>query len=421
MLRVIFLLIFTSFVFANEVDIEFLKSIKPVSSQEISQQKNLNQAAKKTDEILNKETFTIDDLKQIAPNEEGNLDLDDSIIYQEVRVTDFLLSTTNVPKSVYQNQIFSMNFKANIQQNISLDLNLSIEKSPNLEWLNQTSLSWDKDINGVYSTKLWFEAKETNATLNKILITAKRNGEFFQKGSIKPKLPKILAVEEKENYAHIVADELNVISYKTSKFDENSNIMTIELSAKNANLKSFFIDDEDIIRQGINSTKGGYQNQKGFYFVVIDDSKKSFDFSYFNAKSKQFESFSLGVKLEVDDLSTQTELNPQNDPFQVYKKTALYLGVVVLLFLYIFSKNSTPLIFACVLIAFHIYNKDPHHVGIVSKDAKVKILPIEKSTIFYIPQNDEKVEVFEQNKNYYKVLFENGKIGWVNSEYLRKK
>ena len=34
---------------------------------------------------------------------------------------------------------------------------------------------------------------------------------------------------------------------------------------------------------------------------------------------------------------------------------------------------------------------------------------------------DEKVEIFEQNNNYYKVLFENGKIGWVNSQYLIKK
>ena len=120
-------------------------------------------------------------------------------------------------------------------------------------------------------------------------------------------------------------------------------------------------------------------------------------------------------------MSTQTELNPQNDPFYAYKKTALYVGVILLLFLYIFSKNTTPLIFACILIGFHIYNKDPHSVGIVSKDAKVKILPIEKSTIFYIPNSDEKVEIFEQNNNYYKVLFENGKIGWVNSQYLIKK
>lgn len=420
MLRVVFLLIFTSFVFAQDVDIEFLKSIKPVSSNELLE-KNSNQSAKTTDEILNKDTLTLDDLKQIAPNEDGNLELDDSLIYQEVRVTDFLLSTRNVPKNVYQNQIFSINFNADIQQNISLDLNLTVDKTPNLEWLNEGKINWDKDINGVYSTKLWFEAKETNASLNKISIIAKRNGEFFQKANISPKLPKIIPIEEKNGYAHIVADELKVLNYKTAKFDANSNIMTIELSSKNANLKSFHINSQDIIRQGINSTKGGYQNQRGFYFVVFNNNIKKFDFSYFNAKTKQFESFSLGIKLEVDDLSTQTELNPQNDPFYAYKKTALYVGVILLLFLYIFSKNTTPLIFACILIGFHIYNKDPHNVGIVSKDAKVKILPIEKSTIFYIPNSDESVEIFEQNKNYYKVLFENGKIGWVNSKYLIKK
>ena len=147
MLRVVFLLIFASFVFAQDIDIEFLKSIKPVSSSELLE-KNSNQSAKTTDEILNKDTLTLDDLKQIAPNEDGNLELDDSLIYQEVRVTDFLLSTRNVPKNVYQNQIFSINFNADIQQNISLDLNLTDGKTPNLEWLNEGKIIWDKDITG---------------------------------------------------------------------------------------------------------------------------------------------------------------------------------------------------------------------------------------------------------------------------------
>ena len=68
MLRVVFLLIFAaSFTFAQDIDIEFLKSVKPVSSNELLE-KNSNQSAKTTDEILNKDTLTLDYLKQIAPN-----------------------------------------------------------------------------------------------------------------------------------------------------------------------------------------------------------------------------------------------------------------------------------------------------------------------------------------------------------------
>lgn len=413
----ILILLATLFLSVNAVepDIDFLKSIKPTSREEVVPK------AYTEDQILSGEHLTIEDLKNLAPSDEGNLDIDDAELYQEVRVTNLLLSTLNVPKQIYRNQVFSINFKADIQQNVSLDMNLTMEKTPSLKWLNDKKLNWHKDINGVYTTKLWFEANQTDAKLDKILVIAKRNGEFFQKASIKPKMPKIVEVEERKNYAHIVADELKVVSYKTVKFDDTSNIMTIELASKNANLESFFLNDENITRQGVDSIKGNFSSQKGYYFVVFDNNRTNFDFSYFNIKTKQLENFSLDIKIEVDDLSTQTNLNPQNDPFMIYKKAAIYLSVVVLLFLYIVSQNSSPLILASALIALNIYMQDPHQQGIVAKNTKVKILPINDSTIFYIPTENEKVSVLGENEGYYKVMFENEKIGWVHKDFINLK
>lgn len=393
---------------------DFLKSIRPTSSEEIH--KEPHTAEKK---VLDKDELTLDDLKFIAPTDEETIYVDNTVVYQEIRVTDLLLSTLNVPKQIYQNQVFSMDFSANIQQNINLDLNLTINSTESLTWLNQNSINWTKDINGVYRTKLWFEANATDAVIKSINVVANRNGEYFQKASIKPKLPKITKVESRPNYAHIVADELIVKNHKTSKFDDSSNIMTIELSSKNANLVSMWVDDPSITRQGFNPSKGNYRNQSGFYFVVFDNNKTKFDFSYFNAQTKQFENFSLGVKLEFDDLSTQVDLNPQNDPFSGYKKATIFLGVLILLFMYVASRNSTPLIFACFLIAINIYNQDPHHMGIVENKTKVKILPIKDSTIFYITQKDEEVEVFSKQGEYYKVFFDGGKIGWVNKDNIK--
>ncbi|NLY03753.1 MAG: hypothetical protein GXZ15_02765 [Campylobacter sp.] len=406
------LLLFIGALFAEDSDLEFLKSMRPTSAKEIAPK------AYTENQILNKEHITLDYLKSIAPTDEDSFNLDDSVVYQEIRVTDLLLSTSNVPKQVYQNQVFGIYFSANIQQNINLDLNLTINKSNTLSWLNKDNISWSKDIHGVYSTKLWFESNSTDASIDSIEVVAKRNGEFFQKASIKPKIPKIVSVEERENYAHIVADELIVKNYKTSKFDDESNIMTIELAAKNANLESFWINDPSILRQGLNSTKGTYLNQSGFFFVVFDNSKNKFDFNYFNSTTKQFENFSLGINIEYDDLSKQVDLNPQNNPFSAYKKAVIYLGVIMLLFMYIASKNSTPLIFACFLIAFNIYIQDPHYVGVVKNGTNVKILPIERSTVFYVTQKDENVEIFNKNEGYYKVLFNNGKIGWVRENSI---
>ncbi|PSM51429.1 SH3 domain-containing protein [Campylobacter blaseri] len=392
-----------------------LKNLKPNSSQ------NIKPKAYSEEEILNKEHITIDDLKLIAPTDEGNLNLDDSVVYQDVRVTNLLLSTSKIPKNAYVNQIFKIDLKADIQQDINLNLEILIEKTADLKWINNSKITWINEGKGVFKTTLWLEANSTKSKLNKIEIIATRNGEFFQNASIRPKIPTFIDIEKRDNYANIVADELIVKSYKTSKFDDHSNIMTIELNAKNCNLSSFFIDSDEIIKQGINSVRGLYANQSGFYFVVFDQNKTNFEFNYFNAKTKQFENFSLDVNLITDDLSTQTGLSPQDDPFLVYKKFTLFSLVIILLILYILSKNTTPLIFAVFLIGFNIYMKDPHSVGVVYKSSHVKILPMEKSTIFYIPSEDENVQIFGSNKNYYKVMFKNGKIGWVDKSNLEIK
>ncbi len=47
-------------------------------------------------------------------------------------------------------------------------------------------------------------------------------------------------------------------------------------------------------------------------------------------------------------------------------------------------------------------------------------LPTEPSTYFYTANADEKVEVLGKRQNYIKVLFSDGKIGWVNKDDLQK-
>ncbi|MSN96999.1 SH3 domain-containing protein [Campylobacter sp. FMV-PI01] len=399
-LLVLFLFIF-NYTFSN--DIEYLEITKPNSSNK--------------KQILEKKHLSIDDLKKIAPSDEGNLDMDDSKIYQDIRVTDLLLSTTNMPKSVFKNQIFSLNLIADIQQDINLDLNLSMEKSPNLKWLNQ-KVEWQKN-GGIFKTKLWFESNSTNIGNLKLNVLALRNGEVFQKASISPRLPKVKSVEDRLNYANIVADDLEIISYKTSKFDDKSNIMTIFLKTKNSNIASFYIENDEILKQGVSSIKGIYPDQSAYYFVVFKNDKTSLNFSYFNAKTKQFSDFSLDVKLEIDDLSTQTEINPLNDPFLIQKKFLIYFLAGILIFIFILSRNSTPLIFAILLIAYQIYSQNSYSTGVIKANTKVKILPIEKSTIFYISKNDENVKIFDENLDYYKIMVENGKVGWIEKSSLK--
>ena len=247
-----------------------------------------------------------------------------------------------------------------------------------------------------------------------------RNGEFFQKASKKAPNPKFTPVPAKENYTHIVADELKVISHKTTDFDDKTNMMTIQLSVKNGDLSSFYIQNDQILRQNVSSINGPLENQRGFAFLIFDKNVTNVTFSYFNLQTQKFENFSLNVKIEKDDLSTQTDINPQESSFKTYKIIVIFTFVGVLIVMFLTSRNLTPLIIALVIVGAYFYFQKQTSTGFIAQNTQVKILPIKNSTIFYISKERENVKIFDEKADFVKIMLSDGKIGWVKKESIEK-
>lgn len=360
-----------------------------------------------------KQDITIEDLKMVAPTDEPDLNVSDEAVYENIRVNDLLLRTADTPKSVYINQIFKMDIRADVQQNIDLDLNLTVEKSNELKWLNQENLVWLKGERGLFDTTLWFEANSTKAALNGITVVLNKNGEFLQKATIKPRLPKLKILEERKNFSHIVSDGLKIKSYKTATFDDTANLMTIDFEVKNGDLASFYINNDKLIKQGVDSVRGDFTNQRGYYFAIVDKNLTKLDFSYFNLRTNKFENYSLDVRPQTNDLSTQIGLNPKESKFKEYKAIAIYGLAALLLVMFIISKNLTPLFVGFLLLGIQFYTNQAYAKGTLKENTLVRILPIKNSTVFYISTKPENVEIFDENGKYYKILLSSGKIGWV--------
>lgn len=391
---------------APEVTLDELKSVRPNSAVPAPKPAPQNE-------------ISIEELKRIAPTDESNLNVDDSELKDEVKVTELLLSTTKVPRNAYVNQIYKIDLKADIQQDIAVDINLTMpEITPNMKWLNADSYSWLETSPGVFETRLWFEANSTGARVGNLKVVMNRNGEFFQKAVRRAPTPDFIDVPAKENYSHIVADELKILSHKSTQFDDDSVMMTIQLGAKNGNLGSFYIDNDKIIRQSVSSVSGDFDNQKGFAFLIIDNNTTNVAFNYFNLQTKTFENFSLNVKVEKDDLSTQTDINPKNDAFKIYKQIAVFAFVALLVVMFLTSRNFTPLIIAVLVLGAYFYLQKPISKGTISANTQMRILPLKNSTIFEITKSEQKVEIFGENGDYAKVVLDNGKIGWVEKSKI---
>ncbi|MBP3206943.1 MAG: hypothetical protein J6M21_01625 [Campylobacter sp.] len=423
MVRVIFVLFaLFSFSFGNDdININSLEDLSKFAPQKETDVKKSNKRIPITfssKEIEKKDSFSLDDLDMLAPTNESELDRTGDV-YQSVKITKLTLKAENAPKKVYVNQIFKIDFIVYLGQKVSVTPNLQIDKTESLKWLNAENLTW---INGedMLEATLWFEASDKNAKINDMTLVLNRNGEFFQEASIKPQSPEFIDIAKKDNYANIAADELKVKDYKTTKFDDNSNLLTLNLSVKNANLSSFHLENPNILKQGVDSIRGNYANQNGYYFAVFDNNITKFDFSYFNLQTKKMENFSVDARAVTEDLSTQIGLNPKESKFKIYKDIAIYSLAALLVVMFIASKNITPLIFAGLVLAVNFYFQKPEGNGVLNEKTAVKILPIANSTIFYVTQKSENAEILDANNEYYKILLENGKIGWVKKNDIRK-
>lgn len=412
--KILFFTLFFGLAFGepNEISIDELKSIKPQTSSNTTAQ-NLAKPAQNSE-------ISLDELKKIAPTDEQNLNIKDDDLKDEIRITDLILTTSKVPQTAYVNQIYKLSLKADIQQDITVDLNLTLNKTPSLKWLNEKKYSWFQTRGGLFETTLFFEANDTQAKLNDINVIMTRNGDFFQKASKKAPNPKFTPVPTKENYTHIVADELKVISHKTTDFDDKTNMMTIQLSVKNGDLSSFYIQNDQILRQNVSSINGPLENQRGFAFLIFDKNVTNVTFSYFNLQTQKFENFSLNVKIEKDDLSTQTDINPQESSFKTYKIIVIFTFVGVLIVMFLTSRNLTPLIIALVIVGAYFYFQKQTSTGFIAQNTQVKILPIKNSTIFYISKERENVKIFDEKADFVKIMLSDGKIGWVKKESIEK-
>ncbi|MEE3704265.1 hypothetical protein V2I29_01535 [Campylobacter sp. CX2-8023-23] len=363
----------------------------------------------------NERLITNEQMQGIADTDEI-MDIDPSLIYQNIDPVELSLSSQSVEKSVYIYQPFTLNLVANTDKILDFDMNLTLQ-SNDITWLNQKPL-WSKKAAGVYETSIHLIASSPNADIEAITLTLKRNGMFFQNRTIKPNLPLIKAIKPKGNFANFVGENLEIKMFKSSKFNEYSNLTTIELSSKNGNLTLFNIPG-NFEKQGFDTLKGDYKNQSGIYLIISDNNLTNINFSYYNLAKNSFDDINLTINVQDSDLSTQVPLNPKDGEFQLYKEISIYIAIIISLLIFIWQRSYYWLLIAIAFIAYSIHDNKPFSDAKLKANAKVRILPMSNSTIFAIAAKEQNVKIITKNENYTKIILQNQTIGWVDNESIK--
>ena len=365
------------------------------------------------------ERITPEQMRNIVPTNEPDISVPDNQVYDKIKVKELLLKATNVPKNVVIGEIFSVEIVADTQNDFEFEFETQLDET-NIKWLNKKNFQWVKSEDNKYVGTFYLEATSIDAKTLKVSLTLKRNGENYQSSSINIFLPKLKELRSDENYNHIVADNLEVKKFKTTKFDDINNIMVVEIYGNNVDLSAFNIENKTILKQGVDTINGDFNSQSAYYFAVFKPNKKSLDFNYYNLKKAKFESFSLPVSVEDDDVSTQIGLNPKQSEFSTYKDVMIYSCAVIFILLAIWRRRLSYFFVATIFIALGIYTYNPFGKAVLKPDISVSILPTKNSTIFYTSRKNENVEILDTKGDYSKILFADGKIGWVKKDNLVK-
>ena len=359
--------------------------------------------------------ITNEQMQGIADTDEI-VDIDPSLIYQNIDPVELNLSSQSKDKSIYIYEPFSLNLTAKTDKVLDFDMNLTM-RSTDITWLNPKPL-WSKKSAGVYETTIWLLASSSQSSIESLTLTLNRNGMFFQNKTIKPDLPLIKSIESKENFANFVGVDLKIEMIKSSKFNEYSNLTTIELISKNGNLTLFNIPGE-FQKQGFDNLKGDFKNQNGIYFIISDNNITDINFSYYNPIYNIFNDINLTINVQDSDLSTQVPLNPKEGEFKLYKDLSIYFAIIIFLVIFIWKKSYYSLVIAIAFIAYSLYDNKPFSDAKLKTDTKVRILPTSNSTIFTITTKEQDVKIITKKDNYTKVILQNQTIGWVENENIK--
>mgnify|MGYP003445848660 CR=1 FL=1 len=359
--------------------------------------------------------ITNEQMQGIADTDEV-MDIDPSLIYQNIDPIELVLTSQIKEKSIYIYQPFTLNLTANTDKVLDFDMNLTM-RSTDITWLNPKPL-WKKKSAGIYETTIHLIASSAQSNIDALTLTLKRNGIFFQNKTIKPDLPKIKNIQLRTDFANFVGENLEIKMVKSSKFNEYSNLTTIELASKNGNLSLFQIPGE-FQKQGFDSLKGDYKNQTGIYFIISDNNKTNINFSYYDYTQNIFKELNLDIKVQDNDLSTQVPLNPKEGEFRLYKELSIYIAIILFLLLFIWKKSYYSFIIAVAFIAYAIYDNKPFSEAKLKANSKIRILPMPNSTIFAIAAKEQNVKIITKNKNFTKIILQNETIGWVENESIK--
>lgn len=385
--------------------------------------------AQEQDQTLeNNNSSTIDYTKFFDADEEkvgkNNKEYFEEIFTSNQNSKLIYTNQTYIPKKIFKNQRFYIELSATVVTDNFDSITTRFLNMKNLHLLNPDS-KWVLDKDNIFKNKFYFKVENQDFVMPIFQVALEKNAQIIDSSKFEvPNIEFVSIAKEDKEFANLVADKIELKSTKAKQYNNKQLLVIIELDGVNSNLEDFHIKELSL-DQGVLSFDDKGSIQKVYYYFIAPIYQKSVRFKYFNNKQNQFLEINVPISLEEDLVSTQTDLNPYDNSFVLYKKIALGVLAILLLLIYYFKRKIFILIVFLIVLIYLIVLLLPNKVAILKEKSDIRIIPTNNSTVFYKPTRALKVEILDKKGEFLKVIFKNrdtkrDNIGWIKESEIVK-
>ncbi len=326
-----------------------------------------------------------------------------------------LLSAQNfkysyIPKKIYLNQLFPVTILAT---------DIDAKQTPKFIFKNGTKPILPKplrEINGksIFYT-FYFKAKDGDFRLPDLTIITK-NYRYKLRGEY-------LSVYELDinrgDYCGVMASDFRIKNSQVSSFDEKNNLVYLTIEAHEANLEDMHING--VVEQGVERIKRRYSLAIVEYYLVIPAKIKEISFTYYNTIKQQLIPVSVNIDYKHKLVAAQEiELNPKDSSFTKLKKYTFTALSIFFLIMLLWQKDFFYLVLFVITVITLLTFFMPHKKICIKQGSPLYILPIPNSTIGTRIDNKIIAPVLHTYKEYYKIEYKPGVIGWIKEDNVCK-
>lgn len=319
---------------------------------------------------------------------------------------------SGLPSRAYVGEIIAVTIKLTPVETASGNIEYTLQNEEGLRIFSDTPRRQVKE-DGVYDT-FYFMVQSSSVRLPDITATLTSTGE--SSAVLSGSLLTASTLNPPSSYANVLADKFQIVNYKTTPYNNESNVVIFTAKAQRCDIGSFKLPNA--IKQGFESKISNVGESQMTFYAIIPNSEETLNFSYFNLKKQRYESLVIPIIVDDDTVSTQSDLSPTDARHTELKMTVAVIVIVLLFALFYWRRQKWYLYVSALPMFYLVYVLLPNQNVCVKKDAPIYLLPINHGTIFEMTLQEEHLEAEKEVGDFIKVHLKDDQVGWVHKRDL---